>query len=474
MSVKWYGKEVLNELELANKRALTAAALFVQGDAILRCPRKNGRLRQSIKYKVKGDDAIIGTNVEYACILGGNTLVKCKNGNKIISKVKSGDLVLTQTGEYHKVLARIEHRAKDFPNMIEIICKYRKDRNHTLKTTENHKFLVYREGRNKWIEAKNLLITDKLYSLKKIPYNKNTGYYINCLNCNKRFKPQDTKLLHKYCSMKCRDEYHRINGNPNIGSKRTIETKLKQSNQRKEFHKLHPEKHVNRILNKKGFQTDIEKKIEQWLIDRKVKFEKQKRIGIIYADFYLPETNEIIEGDGAFWHSNQNKDIKRDLYIKEIDPNIKITHLHFYDKRFSKNINPNPIDNVYYEICNSDVNSFVDMEKFEFKDIVSIKPFLYKKGKKNDAMQAKIYDLSIDKVHSYYANGILVSNSYVEFGTGIYAESDGRQTPWVYFDEKEKKFFRTRGRRPKPFLRPAIDENKQEIKDIFIREFKKI
>ena len=62
---------------------------------------------------------------------------------------------------------------------------------------------------------------------------------------------------------------------------------------------------------------------------------------------------------------------------------------------------------------------------------------------------------------------------YVEFGTGIYAEGGGRQTPWVYFDEKEKKFFRTRGRKPKPYLRPALDENKQEIIDLFQKEYKK-
>ena len=66
MSLKWYGKKILKEYEQANERALTAAAIYVQGDAKLRCPVQTGRLRNSITYKVKRDEAIIGTVVEYS------------------------------------------------------------------------------------------------------------------------------------------------------------------------------------------------------------------------------------------------------------------------------------------------------------------------------------------------------------------------------------------------------------------------
>ena len=51
----------------------------------------------------------------------------------------------------------------------------------------------------------------------------------------------------------------------------------------------------------------------------------------------------------------------------------------------------------------------------------------------------------------------------VEYGTGIYGEpiagrpTPRRQTPWVYFDEKLKKFFWTRGMKPRSFLRKAVD-----------------
>lgn len=63
---------------------------------------------------------------------------------------------------------------------------------------------------------------------------------------------------------------------------------------------------------------------------------------------------------------------------------------------------------------------------------------------------------------------------YVEFGTGVYAENGkGRKTAWGYFYEgtkHEKGFVVTRGQKPKPFLRPAIDENKAELRGIFDAE----
>ena len=52
---------------------------------------------------------------------------------------------------------------------------------------------------------------------------------------------------------------------------------------------------------------------------------------------------------------------------------------------------------------------------------------------------------------------------YVEYGTGLFAENgNGRQTPWVYRDDKGNYHY-THGQHPQPFLRPALNENKDEI-----------
>ena len=55
---------------------------------------------------------------------------------------------------------------------------------------------------------------------------------------------------------------------------------------------------------------------------------------------------------------------------------------------------------------------------------------------------------------------------YVEFGTGIFAETGGRQTPWAYEDEETGELIWTHGSKPQPFLRPALNENRAQIKRI--------
>lgn len=78
---------------------------------------------------------------------------------------------------------------------------------------------------------------------------------------------------------------------------------------------------------------------------------------------------------------------------------------------------------------------------------------------------------------------------YVEYGTGIHAEKGGRKGWWVYVEGSTKKgdggkhyteeeakeavaylrskglkAFATNGRKPMPFMRPALSENREKIK----------
>lgn len=52
---------------------------------------------------------------------------------------------------------------------------------------------------------------------------------------------------------------------------------------------------------------------------------------------------------------------------------------------------------------------------------------------------------------------------YVEYGTGLFAESGGRQdVPWNYQDDKGE-WHSTSGQKPQPYMRPALNENREEI-----------
>ena len=52
---------------------------------------------------------------------------------------------------------------------------------------------------------------------------------------------------------------------------------------------------------------------------------------------------------------------------------------------------------------------------------------------------------------------------YVEYGTGLFAEKGGRKNvPWYYKDE-EGKWHMTSGQHPHPYMRPALNENREEV-----------
>lgn len=52
---------------------------------------------------------------------------------------------------------------------------------------------------------------------------------------------------------------------------------------------------------------------------------------------------------------------------------------------------------------------------------------------------------------------------YVEYGTGLFAESGGRKdVPWWYKDDKGD-WHKTSGQHPQPFMRPALEENREQI-----------
>lgn len=92
-----------------------------------------------------------------------------------------------------------------------------------------------------------------------------------------------------------------------------------------------------------------------------------------------------------------------------------------------------------------------------------------KAPKKTGALRRSI--TSKVEVTSNSIEGIVYSPleyaSYQEFGTGLFAENgNGRKTGWAYEDEKTGETIFTRGNRPHPFLRPAVNENKDKIINI--------
>ncbi len=62
---------------------------------------------------------------------------------------------------------------------------------------------------------------------------------------------------------------------------------------------------------------------------------------------------------------------------------------------------------------------------------------------------------------------------YVEYGTGLFAEKGGRKdVPWKYKDDEDN-WHVTSGQKPHPYLRPALNENRDKILRILEESVKK-
>lgn len=85
-------------------------------------------------------------------------------------------------------------------------------------------------------------------------------------------------------------------------------------------------------------------------------------------------------------------------------------------------------------------------------------------GELRRSIKSKVEGSGADTVGIIYTP--LEYAPYVEYGTGIFAEEKGRQdVPWCYQDD-EGNWHTTSGMPPSPYMRPALNENRERIKEI--------
>ena len=389
---------------------------------------RTGMLKKSIqrsgakKVTVMGDNIVgtVGTNMEYACVYNGNTQIRMQKGYKSIASIQVGDKVLTQDGSFREVIKKHKFNTEEKPYLVEITVDWRAGiKKHKITVTEDHKILCCKDGVNKWIKAGELKEGDFLFSPKKIPHNKGKRSFTEliCEYCgNEYYKTGNNYKLSRFCSNKCKFTYYKEIKHKHTGMKRSILAKENMSKAIQKRLREHPELHINRILAQKGYETSTEKQTRKWLEGLGVEFKKQFSIGKYFVDFYIPELKMIIEADGDYWHSNQSEDIKRDIEIKKKLPeDWIILHFHFGSEYIGK-IESNPVERVHYMMCNNSINSYCSPNDFNAKKILKIKHWKYTRPKHSHSF---LYDLTIEGMHSFIANGIVISNSIHETGGTI-------------------------------------------------------
>lgn len=202
------------------------------------------------------------------------------------------------------------------------------------------------------------------------PNYKDGRCIITCPICKKTVHKQNKT----FCSHKCYGKHKSVvrcgEGNTFYGKKHTDKTKQIigtnnhnaqtrpgmrewRSNFNKQYYKQHPEKHPNRVT--KNRLTSIEKKIRKYLqskLREGIDFEHNKTIklydGVLFPDFVI-KNKLIIEADGTYWHRDNEKDIKRDIRLK--NAGYKILHLKEFD-----------INNKFEEICGRIDDALIQLE----------------------------------------------------------------------------------------------------------------
>ena len=85
-------------------------------------------------------------------------------------------------------------------------------------------------------------------------------------------------------------------------------------------------------------------------------------------------------------------------------------------------------------------------------------------GALRNSIESQIEEIGDDVVGIVFTT--LEYAPYVEYGTGLFAENGGRSdVPWHYQDD-EGNWHSTNGQHPQPYMRPALIENREKIKNI--------
>ena len=66
MTFRSYRRNVMQEMERAEQRALEKIGLYVDGEAVSRSPVVSGRLKSSWEHEVQEKSVIVANNTEYA------------------------------------------------------------------------------------------------------------------------------------------------------------------------------------------------------------------------------------------------------------------------------------------------------------------------------------------------------------------------------------------------------------------------
>lgn len=113
------------------------------------------------------------------------------------------------------------------------------------------------------------------------------------------------------------------------------------------------------------------------------------------------------------------------------------------------------------------------MDAVSKKVLDDVKDNLLRQGAKDTGQLLNSYKI-VQTEDGFEIGSDLDYSLYVEFGTGVYAEDGkGVTTPWAYKAD-DGTWRTTKGMRPRPHIRPAFENNAEEIEKMLAKELEDI
>ena len=364
-----------------------------------------------------------GAAIGYACVRG-RTGIHVEHGTKRADEVVVGDRVLTQAGVWKPVKRVFRYTRSEPTPMVRITAAWRSDseastRAHTLEITPQHEVMVYRDGKNQWVEAGAVLVGDRMFRRRKAAHNAGKGKVEErgpCPECGKTWTYHlGVGQGQKFCSVICRAHSQ---GREMKGKPRPAYVRAKMSATMSLRHMFMPEKHPNRVVAGRGKNTDIALKVGAFLRELGIPYEVNASVGRRHVDFMCPTLKRVIEVDGAYWHRDQAKDVARDKeLLAKLGPGWHIVHFHFFDPRFSPELEPEPIpQRSYYVSVNPGPATYVEPTKFEQSEVLSVEHYVWSAYR--TGAHLTLIDFEVEGIASYTAGGLVIHNCYLHEGTG--------------------------------------------------------
>lgn len=321
----------------------------------------------------------IGLDFGYTCFTG-DTLIATMRGDVPIKDVKAGDFVLTRKG-YRMVKKVMNNGAKVVINQYIYIC----GKKVKISCTPDHLFNV---GKDLWKQSKDLAERDQLCTILSSTEESTQGTQVESTQTIIYAKKGAAGLKSQGDSTETYTSSTR--GRSLVGVMCTMLTKIQR---------ITPQ---TISLQSQGRSTHIFIKTILKSIMRRIRLIKgavalQRRTGVIGGRL-CSKSSQARSG-----HVNGvERNTPRQTLIKDFARGSVITDGSIEQKRMTKHEFASAAERSSKEINTSSQNHVQKSVRISYQEVSGVERVSREK--------ANVYDLEIDGVHEYFANGILVHN----------------------------------------------------------------